>query len=408
MTMQKNIWGDMSFKVITMLFCVILIKSQEDSPYLILISFDGFRYDYMNRAETKSFDFIAEYGVKATSLIPVFPSKTFSNHYSIVTGMYPEHHGIINNNFYDKKYKEYYRSREQKKVTDPKWYNGIPIWELLERNGIKTASFYWIGSEAKINGIQPTYFYQYNHYYPNKDRINQVIDWLNLPEKERPHFITLYFPILDDAGHIYGPEAKEMIDVIKQADSYIGYLISQVNKLTIAKDVNIIIVSDHGMTSTEEKDAILLTDFLDITPSQIVADKPFQMMFFDDKNKESKAYDTLSQLDHIQIFRKDNIPLNYHFQHRDRTPDLLLLADEGFSLCYKPVKISKGNHGYSPSIKNMHGIFLAYGNSFKQNFRIDSFENIHIYPLISELFKIPYAHQIDGNLNVLKSILVSD
>ncbi|MCB0278754.1 MAG: alkaline phosphatase family protein [Calditrichaeota bacterium] len=394
-------------QLLCMLFFTF-IYAQDEKPYLILISFDGFRYDYADKTETSNFDYIAENGIKAESLIPVFPSKTFTNHYSIVTGLYSAHHGIISNNFYDRRLNEFYIAKDRTAATDPKWYNGVPIWELLERNEIKTASFFWIGSEAKINGMQPSYFYPYDHYYPGKERINQVIDWLKMEPEKRPHFITLYFAILDDAGHIYGPDANETIDAIKQADSYIGYLRKRINELPIADQVNVMIVSDHGMTQTLPEKTIKLDEQIKFRSAELVEDKPFEMIYLNDKRLEDSIYNAVKTIEHMTVYKKDQLPGDFHFDNPDRTPDLLFLADDEYSLCFKPGKLSKGNHGYSPTVKNMHAIFYAYGPAFKKGMRIASFENIHIYPLIARIFNLNYSYSIDGRIEVLQETLNPD
>src|ERR1700760_469547 len=183
--------------------------SQEDKPYVILISADGFRWDYAEKYHAKNLLALGAEGVKAESMIPSFPSVTFPNHYSLVTGLYPSHHGLVNNSYYDRSRNDFYSMGAKAKVADGKRYGGTPLWVLAEQQHMLSASFYWVASEADIQGTRPTYYYNYNEKIGIKDRIKAVTDWLTLPADKRPHMITFYFPEVDHAGHTYGPDARE-------------------------------------------------------------------------------------------------------------------------------------------------------------------------------------------------------
>lgn len=205
----------------------------QEKPYVILISADGFRYDYIEKYNADFLKQISEQGVRSDALIPSFPSVTFPNHYSIVTGLYPAHHGLVGNNMLDVETGDRYSLRNQKAIVDPKWYGGTPIWVLAEQNQMLTACYYWPGSEAPIKGILPTYFYKYSESTPIDDRIKEVEEWLRLPEELRPHLITFYMPEVDHAGHSYGPDAKETKEAVKFVDDSLRKLNEIVNKLEL-------------------------------------------------------------------------------------------------------------------------------------------------------------------------------
>lgn len=220
-------------------------KAQQ-KPYVILISLDGFRWDYVQRFKPPNLSqFIAE-GVQAEALIPSFPSKTFINHYSIATGMYPERHGLVDNAFYDKQRDAVYRMGSREMVEDGTWYGGTPIWVQAQQHNIVSASFFFVGSEADVKGTRPSYYYRYNGSIPNQRRVDQVLSWLQLPERERPHVISLYFSDMDDVGHRYGPNNDNMLqDALMSLDTVLGNLFEGLEKSRLP--VNVIIVSDHGM-----------------------------------------------------------------------------------------------------------------------------------------------------------------
>ena len=244
-------------------------------PYVILGSFDGFRADYPETVDTPNLDRLALEGVRAESLRPIFPSKTFPNHYAIATGMYAEHHGIVSNMFWGPLWDEVYRLADRAAVTDAKWYGGEPIWITAQKQGVKTASYYWVGSEAPISGILPTFFYYYDESVPFVRRVNQVVNWLQLPEDMRPHLIPLYFHEPDWTGHEYGPAVPETGQAVQRADSTLGLLLAGINTLAIADSVNLIICSDHGMTKISSVRRIYLADYLDLDNIDIIGGGEF-------------------------------------------------------------------------------------------------------------------------------------
>ena len=247
------------------LFLVLLIFCQTSlsQPYVILISFDGFRWDYLDRGKTPNFDKLINNGVRAISLRPVFPSKTFPNHISIATGLYPEHHGIIHNYFKNPFNSEEFGLNNPDAVQNSKWYSGEFIWETAKKQGVITASFFWPGSEVTLEYRQPNYYKEYQHELPYEKRIEGVLDWLKLPMEKRPHFITLYFHETDSKGHEYGPNSVEINQAIQLLDSQLGALLTGLEKINLKDSVNIIIVSDHGMTEISDDKVINIDKLLE-------------------------------------------------------------------------------------------------------------------------------------------------
>lgn len=390
----------------------------QPKPYLILISVDGFRWDYANRGITPNIDYMKINGVSALSLRPDFPSKTFPNHYAIVTGMYPENNGLIENTFYDPYTKETYKISDSLQVKNGKWYLGEAFWETARRNGIKTASYFWPGSEMNPEYRRPNYFEHYQHSRPFEERVNGVINWLKLPYTERPHFITLYFEATDDAGHKYGPDSKEVNEAIKKEDAMIGLLLKKLSDINLSDSTDIILVSDHGMTSISNKRMVNVENILKHYSQPDDAAKIFYqssgplMMIQPEKTKVNEVYQILkNNKDHFEVFTKDNIPACYHFSNNAFIPDIILIADMGWSLVdNKSIKWMKnteegGNHGYDNFALDMNGIFFAIGPDFKKGYKTGTINNIDIYPLMCRIFNITPRSNIDGKLENIEYIL---
>ena len=378
--------------ITTFLFCI-----ESEDQYVILISFDGFRYDYTDRVETPNFDYLEKWGVKAKSLKPIFPSFTFPNHYSIATGCYANKHGILGNEF--KTGLGRYSYKNKNTVQDAKWYGAEPIWVTAEKNGIITATYFWVGSEAPIGGYYPTYYKNYQNGIDPKKKVDQAINWLELPVNERPRLICLYFNEPDHAGHVFGANSKEVNNQIKESDNILGYLLRSLTKLDIYNRTNILIVSDHGMVDVSKEKVINIDDF---NISGIIDGKGPVMNVI----TQDEFIVTIPNVKVVSSLENNN--LNYN----NPIYDFLLIADEGWMMYtndhleeYDGKLPIKGMHGYNPDNMNMHAIFYAYGPRFKKAMEIDTFELIHIYPILCELLKITPYKDIDGRLEVLKPIL---
>lgn len=397
-------------KIILFLFISISLLAQ-NKPYVLLVSFDGFRWDYINRGITPNFDKFKKDGVSALSLQPTFPSKTFPNHQSIITGMFPQNHGIIANGFEDIFKNEVYRMNDSNSVNNAKWYWGEAFWETAERQGIKTASYFWPGSEVKLYYRKPTYVEKYDGKKSHDERINGVINWLKLPIDKRPHFITLYFSDADDKGHKYGPNSKEINDAIKLLDDVAGRIFSRLDDINMKDSVNVIFVSDHGMTEISKDRIINVGKILEGYNCKFF-DESVLMTIEPPKEKLKEVYELLKKSEnHFKVYYRHEVPEYFHFNSNYLIPSLVLIPEIGWNLLTeKGIKIMDntyigGNHGYSNHHLDMHGFFVAIGPNFKKGFATGTLQNIDIYPLLCKIFNIFPRSNIDGKLERIEFIL---
>jgi predicted AlkP superfamily pyrophosphatase or phosphodiesterase len=382
--------------------------SQSRDSYVIMISIDGMRNDYTEIHDAINLKQFASSGAIAKSMLPSFPSKTFPNHYTLVTGMYPEHHGIIANTFYDPASKMTYRGSNPNTVQDGKWYGGTPLWVVAEQQNIKTGCYFWIGSEAEIQDVRPSYYKSYDENIPETKRVEQVVDWLKLPESDRPRFITLYFELVDDAGHNFGPLAPETKSTVQQIDSIIGQLNDQVAKLNLP--VNFVLVSDHGMIQVDQENPIDITGILPKEGVTVVPGDTFILLHSEDENLIDETYNNLKLFARdFDVYKKGFLPDNFHFNSTPLAGDLTLIARAPKVFGIMGSAIKPGAHGYNSTIPEMGGSFIAWGPDIKKDITIEPFENIHVFPLIARILNLDISSlEIDGRLEVLKEILKED
>lgn len=380
--------------------------AQQDKPYVLLISLDGFRYDYAERDHAANLLALGQRGVTAKALIPSFPTTTFPNHYTIVTGLYPAHHGIVDNSFWDPARQAEFKSSNSASTTEGSWWGGTPLWVLAEQQGMRAASFFWPGSDADIQHTRPTYFYKYDGKIPNEQRVAQVIEWLKLPKAERPHFITLYFSDVDHAGHTFGPDAQQTRDAVRSVDAVLGKLFSAVRATGVPLDI--FVVSDHGMAAvTGDVDMSKLADLSGVETAANGTDFKF---YSSDPKKIDQLYSELHGRDpRFEVYRPGQIPERRHYADNRRIGDLLALAIAPvvLHLTSKPGQTEpKGMHGYDVArMPEMRGIFFAAGPDLKAGLTVDEFQNIHIYPLIADILGLTMPSGIDGQFSVLAPIL---
>lgn len=396
-------------RAILLFFTSLLVTGQAlatEKPTLILISFDGFRWDYPDRGITPMLDFMAQNGVRASSLQPAFPSKTFPNHLSIVTGMYTENHGIIYNQISDPFSGRHYDIGADSSNRQSRWYLGEAIWETLQRQGIRTASYFWPGSEINLPERHPDRFEHYQHNRPYEQRIDGVLSWLQLSPDERPDFITLYFHETDSRGHKFGPDSPENNRAIARLDSMLARLIEGLRAVKQLAKTNIIVVSDHGMTNLAE-DRIVRLD-------QIVGEDSLEYMGFgpmvgirSTRDKEAIIFKKLKANEHhFKTYRRADVPDWFHYSHHPFIPPIITIAEIGWTLATHAVSdLSKGNHGYDNHHLDMHGLFYAMGPAFKKGYRCGTLRNIDIYPLICRIFAVMPRQNIDGELQNIGFIL---
>src|SRR5690625_525394 len=378
-----------------------------EKPYVIIVSFDGFRHDYLDRIEAPNFRRVIEGGVRAGGLIPVFPTKTFPNHYSIATGMYAESHGLMDNTFYDPDFDALYRLSDTLAVRDPRWYGGEPIWVTAERQGMVSGAFFFVGSEAPIGGIQPTYVRNYDGRVPNSRRVATVLEWLSLPEEERPHLVMLYFSDVDNAGHRYGPDSPEVVEAVGQVDRALGQLLDGIAELPIADQINLILVSDHGMSAQDPERAEVIDAYAELDGVRSVYAGPYTTLWVGDSVRADLLRDQLNEgLRHARAYRRYEIPERFRYRQSNRVGDILVLAEPGYQVIRSNGRANTGGaHGYDPASYTMHGIFLATGPAFPRGELIPAIENVHIYPLVTELLGLEPNPAIDGELAVWDEVL---
>lgn len=387
----------------TLLLLTTFSHSQTNKDaYVVLVSMDGFRWDYGKQFNLSNLKQISKEGVHAKSMKPSYPTKTFPNHYTIVTGLYPDHHGIINNVFYDASLNESFSLSSNAK-NDSRFYGGNPIWNLAEQQGVKTASFFWPGSD--IDKRNPSYFKNYNGKIPYGARIDTVMKWLELPEKQRPHLVTLYFDEPDHSGHNFGPNSPETKKAVIKMDSIMGELSRKLDQLPIGKQINLIIVSDHGMANISNDKKVAVLDYL----------KPEWLGYKDVINPimslqakvgfQDSIYNALKKVPHIKFWKSSEVPKRLHYGTNARVHDFVIEAEKGYSLVSKEsTHIKGGTHGYDNNEKDMHAIFYAKGPAFKVDKTVKTFPNVSVYPLIAHILGLQIG-EIDGKLSDVKSML---
>jgi predicted AlkP superfamily pyrophosphatase or phosphodiesterase len=380
-------------------------KTGNEKPYLVMLSLDGFRWDYTENANTPVLDSLRKVGVVAESLKPSFPTKTFPNHYTIATGLYPGHHGIVENNFHATDLGKVYSIGDRESIVDGSFYGGEPIWVTAENQGIKSATLFWVGSEAEIKGVQPSIWYPYNEKLSFDDRIDSVYKWLSLPEAIRPHLVLWYFPEPDHTGHDFGPYAPETIEVVETLDAHLGNFFTEMRKLPIFNELNFIVTADHGMGPNDQEHVIIIDQIIDTADIEFIDGFNPDMNIKVKPGKLEKVYSILKNTPNLYAWKHDSLPERLHYGKNIRTQDITIVAYPGWAIgsTAKP-QVGGGAHGYDNDFKDMHAIFYAAGPVFKENYIHPTFENVNIYPLIAEIMNMVPV-ETDGRLENVEGML---
>jgi len=380
--------------------------SAQVADAVILISIDGFRSDYLDRGVTPNLNAIAKIGVRAAGMRPSFPSITFPNHYTIVTGKRPDRNGIVSNSMEDPSIPGVKFSLSNREaVIDRRWWDEAePIWVTAEKNNMRTATMFWPGSEAPIRGVRPHDWRIFDGSLSAEKRVKTVIDWLERPVGERPKFVTLYFDDVDHAGHVHGPEAKETNEAIAKVDAAIGDLWSSISKLNLKVDV--VIVSDHGMAAVSAERTIRLDQIAPTSSYRMLYGGPYAALVPTEGQKEVLASALLKPNPHMQCWPKEKIPRRFNYGRNARVPAFICLAQTGWQISDRAPQpgFSGGAHGYDQSALEMRAMFLAAGPDFLRAKKIGVFDNVDVYPLIMKLLKLP-AEPNDGSLKTLGASL---
>jgi predicted AlkP superfamily pyrophosphatase or phosphodiesterase len=390
--------------------CLEAINKNQSEPALpvLLVSIDGFMPEYMLRYETPNLDRIAANGVKAESMITVFPTKTFPTHYSIVTGLYAENHGIIANSFYDYELGAYFNYGPPNNSADDVWFGGEPIWVTVENQSKTAATMFWPGSDYEIQGVRPTRYVNYDGSISNYARIDSVINWLDPAGDVRADFSTLYFSKVDSYGHRYGPHSNEVEEVVMEADDWMGYLLGRMEDTGLTDKLNLIIVSDHGMAELSEERVIFLDELINLDDVNIIDWTPVAMIR-PDEGKTDEIYRVLKQAEqNYNVYLKDEFPAKFHFSNHYRIPEIIMIADLGYTITSRDFFARRGlmaaTHGYDNRLPDMHALFLAKGPDFQQGFEVGTIESIHLYELMAYLLRVEPAPN-DGSLENLGNLL---
>ncbi len=382
---------------------------QQQKPYVILISIDGFRHDYAEKYGAKNLLEMANEGVRAEAMIPSYPSLTFPNHYTIATGLYPSHHGLASNYFYSPRRQQFYAMKNSATLADGSWYGGTPLWVLAEQQQMLSAAFYWVGTEANIRGIYPTYYYSYNEAIPAERRIQIVVDWLNLPEEKRPHLVTFYIPDVDHAGHEFGPESPETAKAVREVDTTLGKLYRAVKATGLP--VNFIVVGDHGMTSIDTKNTLTMPAAVDTSKFYIPRGVELVELYAKNKDDIQPTYEKLKKEEKdFTAYLKSNIPAHLNYGEKEDVHgvigDIMLIPSWPKVFHFSKRTPNPGAHGFDPVlVKDMNTIFYAWGPNFKSSLQVPAFKNVNVYPVVTNILGLNYSGKIDGDPELAERIL---
>jgi predicted AlkP superfamily pyrophosphatase or phosphodiesterase len=400
------------YNIIFLLLCICILFTgfRKDSRkpfknYVVLVSLDAFRWDYNKLYNTPNLNQLAKDGVNAERMIASFPTNTFPNHYSIATGLYPDHHGLINNSFAAPDLGLYYRMGDRSAVENPAFYGGEPVWVTAEKQGAKAASFFWVGSEAAVGGIHPTYWKKYDGSIGFEARIDTVIKWLSYPSAKRPELVTLYFDEPDATSHDFGPGSAETRKVVEHLDSLMGTLRKKLAALPDAKKINLIILSDHGMAAVSSERYVNIKAFV---PERMIASVSGSNPVFMINPAEGKSDSILILLKNAKGLKawKGDLPAKWNFGTNQRIPEIVVVADSSWSIGTRAggASIRGGAHGYDNYNSDLFSIFYAAGPAFKKNYKFKELNNVDVYNLICKILELKPAPN-DGNPKNIKKIL---
>jgi len=378
---------------------------------VILISIDGFRADYLGRGLTPTLAALAADGVRAEAMKPAFPTLTFPNHYTIVTGLYPDHHGIVNNRMIDPVSGKEFVYKEPAKVADPAWWGGEPLWVSVEKQGRHAATMFWPGSDVAIAGVRPSRWLAFNGKMTPDQRVDQLLRWSDLPGKAKPTFYTLYFEQVDHEGHDHGPDSAEVNAALGEIDAALARLVAGLKRRGMYEHTNLVLVSDHGMTATARERQIYLDDLVDIDDAGVVNSGILAGMNPSPAKADAIAKTILAPHDHMRCWKKSDVPARLHYGTHPRVPALLCLADDGWVITShdyeaKRTHLSLGEHGYDNDDPAMRALFVAHGPGFKRGLVVSEFDNVDVYPMITHLLRLK-AQPNDGDFAVVAPFLTS-
>lgn len=385
---------------------------------VLLVSLDGLGTDLLDRAPTPVLDRMAAEGVRARYLEPVFPTHTFPNHYTVVTGLHPDHHGIVANTMYDPEAGGWFRLDDRDAVEDPRWWGGEPIWVTAREQGLTAHTLFWPGSEAPVRGIRPNRWLRYDESLSYRARVDSVLSWLALPDDRRPDFVTLYFEEPDGTAHDHGPRAPETMAAAARVDTALGWLLDGLEERGQLDRVDLLVISDHGIAASSPRRVVRLEDHLPeglpMDSVRVVTHGPVAML-----DARSGRPETVRRLlaalrgahPRVEVHRKEGLPEHLHFGEHPRIPPVVALVDPGWLLLAGlpeedgwQERIHRGMHGYDPTAPSMRSVFLARGPSFRRDATVPAFSSVHLYELMAHLLELEPAPN-DGSLDSVRAVL---
>ena len=366
------------------------------APIVILISVDGFRADYLDSLPLPNLRALARGGVRARWMVSVFPTLTFPNHYTIATGLYPAHHGLVNNTFVDPSDGARFRYTDTAAVGQSRWWGGEPIWVTAIRQGRRAASMFWVGSEAEIDGVRPTFWKRFDGAMPGAARVDTVLTWLALPDSLRPSLVTLYFQSVDHEGHESGPLSPAVDRAADSVDQWIGRLRQGLERLGLAGRTDIIVVSDHGMAPISPQRQVVLDDYVDRDSVDVLNLGAFIFLAPRGGANADSIVARLSRAPHAHVFTRDHTPERWHYSGNPRIAPIVGVMDAGWSLTTRADLARRrgprgGNHGFDDADPTMRATFIAAGPAFRQGVVVAPFRNIHVYDLLCRLLDLTPA-----------------
>lgn len=387
-----------------LLFLLIPLEARNPKQhYTVIVSLDGFRWDYPLMYQTPNLDRMAQDGVQAV-MLPSYPASTFPNHYTMATGLVPNHNGIINNTFWDAKNKRHYSMGDSATRYNPEYYLGEPIWVTAQKQGVKTGNIYWVGSDIPVKGTYPTLSRPWaaKPFLTFEQRIDSALSWLQKPEEERPRLVMLYFEEPDGSGHRNGPRSSANGVVVQRMDSLMGVLRSRLDSLPFAESINLIVTSDHGMTEISQERVVDMNKYLKPEWCVVINGRTPTSIFSKAGCRDS-IYNALKDVAHIHVWKKEDIPAELNYGSSDRIGDIVVAPELGWQFTDVP-RSNKGAHGYFPQSPDMQVIFRAVGPDFKKGYTASGFVNVDLYPLLSYLLQI-VPERTDGKFERVCEVL---
>ncbi|MEJ7746506.1 MAG: ectonucleotide pyrophosphatase/phosphodiesterase [Luteimonas sp.] len=389
--------------------CASIPRPPVERDSVLLVSLDGFRADYLDLGITPNLARLARDGVRAEWMTPSYPSLTFPNHYTIVTGLRPDHHGIVHNTMRDTALGTFSRSARDA-VGDGRWWGGEPIWVGAAKAGLPSATLFWPGSEAAIQGVRPTRWQPFDDTVPLAARVETVVGWLSEPAATRPRIATLYFETVDHDSHDHGPDSRQAHDAVRAVDAAIGQLLDGLSERGVLDRTNLVIVSDHGMAAVAPGNAVAVEDMVDpgdadnVTAGQSVGFRPRP------GHEVQAEAQLLGAHPHHTCWRKSELPMRWHYGRHPRVPPIVCQMQEGWdartreAIARRSGGSTRGSHGYDPILPSMRAIFIAHGPAFRRGVRVPAFDNVDVYPLLARLVGVAPARN-DGNAATLAPAL---